>query len=116
MPLVLLEAMAAQVPIVATRVGGVPEAIGNDEAWLVPPEDPVQLATAIAAALQDPEDARRRASSAADRLSTAFSFEGWLDSYEAVYRKVLQLPAEPAGQRSDGVLVTTTADRHSLRA
>src|SRR2546423_14526892 len=43
-PMVLFEAMAAGVPIVATRVGGVDDAVSEAEAGLVPPEDPAALA------------------------------------------------------------------------
>jgi glycosyltransferase involved in cell wall biosynthesis len=89
LPVVLLEAMASRVPIVAARVGGVPEAVGQDDAILVAPQDPAALADGIRRSLEDPESATRRATSAAVRLAADFSLEPWLDSYEAVYRKVL---------------------------
>ncbi|MGH7592649.1 MAG: glycosyltransferase [Gemmatimonadales bacterium] len=60
-PNVLLEAMACGVPFIATRVGGVPE-ISPDPAWLVPPEDPMALATALRTAYheRDPQVAATR--------------------------------------------------------
>jgi len=52
MPLAAVEAMAAGVPVVATRLGGLPELIG-DPAALVPPDDPDQLAAAARARYGD---------------------------------------------------------------
>ena len=46
MPIVLLEAMAAQVPALASRVGGVPDVVGTG-GWLIPREDPGALARAV---------------------------------------------------------------------
>ena len=51
-PLALLEALAAGIPAVATRVGGVPEIAGA--ATLVPPEDPAALAAAILELAREP--------------------------------------------------------------
>jgi glycosyltransferase involved in cell wall biosynthesis len=53
-PLAMLEAMTAGVPVVASRVGGVPELAPPGTALLVPPGDPAQLAEAIGRLLDDP--------------------------------------------------------------
>ena len=60
MPLVVLEAMEAGVPVVASRVSGIPEVVVDGTGWLVPPEDPAALAGALAEVLADPDEARRR--------------------------------------------------------
>jgi glycosyltransferase involved in cell wall biosynthesis len=90
LPLVLLEAMAAGVPIVATRVGGVPEAVTEREAVLVPSEDPSALAEGVIEALREGEATKQRVEAATARLDRSFSFEPWLDRYEEVYRRVTQ--------------------------
>src|SRR5207244_2094763 len=56
-PIVLFEAMASEVPVVATRVGGVPDILSAAEAALVPPNDPVALAAELRAVYRDPEPA-----------------------------------------------------------
>jgi glycosyltransferase involved in cell wall biosynthesis len=88
-PMVLFEAMAARVPIVATRVGGVPDVLSPREALLVPPTDPVALAEAISAVHRDPESATARATAAHDRLLAEFRPAPWLARYESLYRRIL---------------------------
>ncbi|GLS30774.1 Glycosyltransferase involved in cell wall bisynthesis [Mesorhizobium albiziae] len=53
LPLVVLEAMALALPVVATRVGGTVEALGTNHPFLVPAADPSRLAAAIVTALAD---------------------------------------------------------------
>jgi glycosyltransferase involved in cell wall biosynthesis len=66
-PLILQEALAAGVPVVATRVGGTPQVTGEDAALLVPPGDAARLADAVRAVLTDPGLAARLRKAAADR-------------------------------------------------
>ena len=84
-PVTLLEAMAAKVPVVATSVGGVPEVVGPEEAIVVPPEDPVALAEAIRSVIRDPAAARRRQEAAAHRLHAVFGMDRWIDAHDRVY-------------------------------
>jgi glycosyltransferase involved in cell wall biosynthesis len=72
MPLVVLEAMEAGVPVVASAVSGIPEVVDEEAGWLVPPEDPRALARALAAALADPAEARRRGERGARRVAQRF--------------------------------------------
>lgn len=88
-PIVLFEAMAAGVPVVATAVGGVPDVVTDREALLVPSEHPGALARAIAAVRDDPAAARTRADAAAIRLATQYAVGPWVERYAAVYRGVM---------------------------
>jgi glycosyltransferase involved in cell wall biosynthesis len=87
-PMVILEAMSAGVPIVATRVGGVPDMLSSQEAMLVPCEDPTALAGAIRSALTEPAASAERASRAHARLIAEFDTHAWLAQYETLYRSI----------------------------
>ena len=88
-PMVLLEAIAAGVPVIATEVGGVPDVIGPDEGLLVPSERPDSLARAMRSIYLSPTVAQRRALEGRRRLVTEFGPERWLARYEQVYRTCL---------------------------
>lgn len=88
-PMVLFEAMDAEVPVVTTRVGGVPDVVSNEEAILVPSEDPQALARAIRRVLDNPIEAGQRAGRAQCRLRQEFTPERWLEAYEDLYRTVV---------------------------
>jgi glycosyltransferase involved in cell wall biosynthesis len=85
-PIALFEAMAAQVPVVAARVGGVPDVLTDDAGYLVPPGCTSSLSRAIRHVFSNPSEARIRAARAMRRLHTHFGFEPWLARYESVYR------------------------------
>ena len=84
-PIALFEAMDAEVPVVATAVGGVPAVVSAAEAALIPPEDPRALAEAIRAACDDPAPGRARAAAARLRLRTQYAVGPWLDRYDRLY-------------------------------
>lgn len=58
-PICLVEAMAARIPVVATRTGGIPELLEDGAGWLIPQRDPGAIAAALTSLAHDP-DARRR--------------------------------------------------------
>lgn len=89
MPMVVLEAMAAGTPIVASRVAGVTDVLGQGEGVLVPPGDAAALAEAVARFLRGEEDyagLRRRAQR---RQAERFSDRSMAAGVAAVYREVL---------------------------
>ena len=82
---VALECMAAGTPVVVTRVGGLPEVIGNGECGLlVDPQDPRQLAEAIATLLHDATLARTLGDAGRRRART-YSSSVILDMTDEVY-------------------------------
>jgi glycosyltransferase involved in cell wall biosynthesis len=90
-PHVVLEAMAAGVPIVATRVGGVPEILEDAEtAVLVPPRDPAALASGIARVLASETMAASLAANAREVLRRRFSHDTYKTTLLGIYDEVLR--------------------------
>jgi glycosyltransferase involved in cell wall biosynthesis len=94
LPFTLLEAMALGKPVVATRVGGVPEVVEDGlSGRLVPPEDPAALASAVAAVLDAPDAVAMGARGRA-RVQTAFTLDAMVRGIERVYATALHARAE----------------------
>lgn len=73
MPLVILEAMAAGRPVIASRVSGIPEVVMDGETgWLVAPENPPELADALEQALDSPAEERRRGAAGQRRVEREY--------------------------------------------
>ena len=90
LPVALLEAMALGKPIVATRAGGIPEALADGESGLlVDIGDEVGLAVAIVTMLKDPDLGRRLGARARQVVRERFSAQTMAQSYLDVYRAVL---------------------------
>jgi len=87
-PIVLLEAMAAGVPVVATRVGGIPDVVTEQEAVLVDPEDPRALSRAMTMVRDAPEQAGRRAKRARGRFDEVASTKEWAQRHLELYREL----------------------------
>lgn len=85
LPMALLEAMAARLPIVATRVGGIPEAVTDGQsALLVSPEDPAALAEAMMRVLRETGLAERLRSAARAAFEDRYELSRMVDRYEAL--------------------------------
>lgn len=85
-PLVVFEALSAGVPVVASRVGGIPDQIRDGrEGLLVPPDDAAALAGALARVIDDRALAARLGREARARAAS-FPYSGMVDSVESAYR------------------------------
>ncbi len=88
-PIVLFEAMAANVPLVAAAVGGVPDVLGSEEGILIAPEDVESLAGALSRTFKKSEERDLRANRALERLAEKHSIKPWIDRHIDVYQSVL---------------------------
>lgn len=92
-PTVVLEAMAAAKPIVATDIGGIPEMVENEKTGLlVPPKDYEALANAILRLLMDREFACRLGRSGFTRLTKAFGIDRFNQEITKILLKLLTRP------------------------
>jgi glycosyltransferase involved in cell wall biosynthesis len=92
-PYALLEAMAAGVPVVGSRIPGITDWLTEGETgYLFGPAGPRSLADAISRALSDPAEARRRADVAQAMVLQRNSRERWLRDMERLYQEVVENP------------------------
>jgi glycosyltransferase involved in cell wall biosynthesis len=90
LPVSVLEAMAAQRPIVATAIGGTDEAVTNEvTGLLVPPRDAAALASAIRRMRADPALARRLASGGRERVEREFSSDVTARHVMLIYDEIM---------------------------
>jgi len=95
-PNVVLEAMSAGLPIVATTVGGVPEILEHEKtALLVTPRNPELMATALVQVLGSEELRRRLGSSAETEVQAAYTLDAYKRRLASFYIETLQM----AGRR-----------------
>ena len=87
-PLILQEALRAGAAIVATRVGGIPDLVGEDAALLVPPEDAPALAAAVRAVLTDAALASRLQAAASRRGAALPTADDAVTAALAAYAQV----------------------------
>ncbi len=90
----IIEAMAAGLPVVATRVGGNPEAVLDDNSpqetgLLVPPDDPAALTQALLTLLRNPPRLTRMSTNARHRVATLFTTEAMLRATTEVFARLL---------------------------
>jgi len=89
LPYVVLEAAAAQLPVISTRVGGIAEIFGPTAESLVPPSDSAALQRAMQAALDDPDGARAEMRTRLAHIESQFSLAMMAGRIEALYRSLL---------------------------
>ena len=88
--LVLTEAIYLGTPVVATRVGGIPEIVEDGrDGVLVPPADTGALAEAISSLLADPDRRSAMAGAGRERMIARFQFQDMVNSYETIYQELL---------------------------
>jgi glycosyltransferase involved in cell wall biosynthesis len=90
-----LEAMAAGRAVVASRVGGLAEAVVDERTGLlVPPGDAASLARALARLAREPALRARLGAAGPGRIGEGFRADQLLDAYEAIYREVLAVRSQ----------------------
>jgi len=90
LPYTIIEAMMAGLPVVATRVGGVPELVEDGvTGFLVPPRDPDALAEALQKLIADPELRRRMGRAGREKALKEFTLDRMLRETERVYNGII---------------------------
>jgi glycosyltransferase involved in cell wall biosynthesis len=113
MPLVLQEASATELPIVATDVGGVGEVVVRERSGLlVSPKNADQLAGAMRRMMLMTTDERERMGRAGrEHVESLFGMEGVLDTWDEMYREILSRKSAPAGSDEHASAAMTSTKR-----
>ncbi|WP_321340139.1 glycosyltransferase family 4 protein [Breoghania sp.] len=85
LPYIILEAIAAGLPVITTRVGGIAEIFVGHEGDLVPPGEPAALAKAMQHVLEAPQAAEQKAQELRDSLADRFSLKAMSEGVLALY-------------------------------
>jgi len=89
LPLAVLEAMMAGLPVVATSVGDIPNVVTEETGVIVPPHQPKKLAAALENLLKNPKKREAMGKAAQQRAIDEYSVEAWMKKHLAFYREVL---------------------------
>ena len=96
----VIEALAAETPVVATRVGGVPDVVREgEEGFLVETGDTDELADRLARLARDPELRRRLGASGRKRVLSRYAVERLLEDVDRLYRELLAASEAAARRR-----------------
>jgi glycosyltransferase involved in cell wall biosynthesis len=88
----VMEAMAAEIPVIASDVGGIPELVEHGRnGLLVPPGDDAALADALLSVLGDPSRANALAAAGRRTIEQRYSFDRMVSDFETLYRGTLAL-------------------------
>lgn len=91
-PASVLEAMAAELPVIATNVGGIPELVQHGvNGVLIPPRDPEAIADAVLHLYRHSEDRHRMARSARKTVEEHFTLEAMTRAIESQYERLLSI-------------------------
>jgi len=93
LPLVLLEAMAARVPCIATSVGGIPELLSGGAGLLAPPQAPLAIANAMLELAQDPAAGRALSAAAFAKVAATNDLDRVIDQYLELFQLPTTWPA-----------------------
>jgi glycosyltransferase involved in cell wall biosynthesis len=97
-----LEGLASGKPVIASRIGGIPEIVNADCGILVPPDDVGALAVAITRLICDSE-LRRSLIAQAGRRGREFPLQAWASGVESVYNRVLSEKKKVSGSISQSI-------------
>lgn len=89
LPVAILEAMSAGLPIVSTSVGDIPRVVSSDSGILVPPRDIKNLAHAMIELARNPERRKQMGANARAYVYRHHSPETWIDQYISLYQELL---------------------------
>ena len=101
LPTVLAEAMAAEIPIIASAVGGVPEMVTDSvNGLLIPPKNPTELARSCINLLSAPEKRHAMGAAGREAVSTRFSISKQVQQLEQLYRELFDEMCSKEGGRT----------------
>jgi glycogen(starch) synthase len=102
LPMVALEAAQMARPVIATSVGGLSEVVLHQETGLIIEKENTQaLADAIAYILDNPDLASHMGQAARLRALQVFSLENYINSYDRLYRKIIQAENKPLAMKKE---------------